>query len=346
MPIARIVADVVREHAALAAFFWAQRDTLAQDDPPPDPAVIAGIDKRLEANLDGLRIAGTAAWRFIIEQYEDYPEKGELFVAAVTAIEQGDERRIEQLVQLSRTFSNARGLCGAFEWLPPKVSAPVVRAWIDAANPIKAEAAIAAFCAHGADPGDHLPRLLDHAAPRVRTAAARLAAVRGRGDCAGALRTLLHAPERSVSRAAAEALARLGHSDGDAVLKAQVLAMEEGWQRALRVLIGVTPDAEVRRWLSTLINTPETKVIAIRAAGMLGDGLLTGWLVDHLKTPAFAEAAGKALVELQPEFAANDDLWSMDPDVLGAGFATHFDGVVPLLAVHARVSSRLKGGAL
>ncbi len=74
---ARIVPAVVREHAELAAFQWAQRDTLSQED-PPDPAVIAGIDKRLEANLDGLRIAGAAAWPFIIDQFEEYPEKGEL----------------------------------------------------------------------------------------------------------------------------------------------------------------------------------------------------------------------------------------------------------------------------
>ena len=59
---ARIIPDVVREHVELAAFQWAQRDTLAHADPPAAPEVIAGIDARLEANLDAIRIAGAAAW--------------------------------------------------------------------------------------------------------------------------------------------------------------------------------------------------------------------------------------------------------------------------------------------
>ena len=67
----RIVPDVVRERAELGAFQWAQRDTIAAKG-LPDRDVIAGIDARLEANLDGLRIAGPAAWPFLIEQFEDY----------------------------------------------------------------------------------------------------------------------------------------------------------------------------------------------------------------------------------------------------------------------------------
>jgi hypothetical protein len=167
---ARIVPAVVREHAELAAFQWAQRDTLSQED-PPDPAVIAGIDRRLEANLDGLRIAGAAAWPFIIDQFEDYPEKGELFVVAVLALEQGEPRRTEQSVAFARgADTGARGLCGAFEWLPPQVTAATVQNWIDAADPMKIEAALAALRAHGGSPGGRLRRLAAHDSPAVRRA--------------------------------------------------------------------------------------------------------------------------------------------------------------------------------
>jgi hypothetical protein len=57
----RIIPDVVREHVELAAFQWAQRDTLRDADPAAARPVLAGIDARLEANLDAIRIAGTAA---------------------------------------------------------------------------------------------------------------------------------------------------------------------------------------------------------------------------------------------------------------------------------------------
>ena len=129
--LARIVPDVVREHAELAALPVGAARYPVPGETHQDPAVIARIDRRLEANLDGLRIAGAAAWPFIIDQYEDYPEKGELFVVAVMALEQQDERRIAQAVAFARNGEHGtRGLCGAFEWLPPKITAPLVRTWM------------------------------------------------------------------------------------------------------------------------------------------------------------------------------------------------------------------------
>ncbi|MGT2466131.1 hypothetical protein ACVOMV_15470 [Mesorhizobium atlanticum] len=56
-PRPSIVAEVVRQHVEQAAFLWAQRHTLMMAD-PPDMVAVAGVDKRLEANLDGIRIAG------------------------------------------------------------------------------------------------------------------------------------------------------------------------------------------------------------------------------------------------------------------------------------------------
>ena len=101
MAALRIVPEVVREHVELAAFQWAQRDTLAAED-LPDTEAIAFVDGRLEANLDALRIAGAAAWPFIIDAFETYPEKGELFVTAFHAIETRDAKRIEQAVCFAR----------------------------------------------------------------------------------------------------------------------------------------------------------------------------------------------------------------------------------------------------
>lgn len=163
-----IVEAVVRQHVENAAFFWAQRDTLAAED-PPDTEAIAFVDGRLEAELDALRIADKAAWPFIIDAFETYPEKGELFVTAVHAIETRDAKRIEQAVAFARVADQgARGLCGAFQWLPPRVTAPLVRDWIDRSDPIRIEAALSALLAHGGHPRDRLEGFLGHDAPGVR----------------------------------------------------------------------------------------------------------------------------------------------------------------------------------
>lgn len=166
-----VIGEIVREHVENAAFFWAQRDTLAAED-APDSEAIAFVDTRLEANLDALRIAGSAAWPFIIEAFEAFSEKGELFVMAHRALETGDAKRLDQAAGFARVaVDGPRGLCGAFAWLPPKVTARVVRDWIDARDPIRVEAAIAALIAHGGSPGDRLPGLLAHPDERIRLAA-------------------------------------------------------------------------------------------------------------------------------------------------------------------------------
>ena len=156
---ARIIPDVVREHVELAAFQWAQRDTLAHADPPAAPEVIAGIDARLEANLDAIRIAGAAAWPFVIDAFESYPEKGELFVAGFLALETGDEKRLEQAVNFARGQADrGRGLVGAFRWLPPDRNAGRVRAWLDDPDAMKRALAVGrAGRVRGGRPGPARP---------------------------------------------------------------------------------------------------------------------------------------------------------------------------------------------
>jgi uncharacterized protein (TIGR02270 family) len=333
-----IVEPVLREHVEMAAFQWAQRDTLLQED-PPDLDAVATVDARLEANLDGIRIAGKAAWPFIIDAFETYPEKGELFVTAFHAIETEDAKRIEQAVCFARVAEEGpRGLCGAFEWLPPAATRDHVRNWIHSTDPIRCEAAIAACAAHGADPGELLPRLLAHPGAGPRAASCSLAATFGRQDAVSALRKALGDPEGAVRDSAAAALARLGHRDGEALLKQRVLAMEEGWPKLLRTLIAATPDADMRDWLTGLNAAPETKVIAVRGAGMLGDRSLLAWLIRLMRDPALAQAAAQSFRELFPEAREVwDDLTSLDPADHGGAFKEHFGDGMELLPVANRL---------
>ena len=171
-----VIAAVIREHVENAAFFWAQRDTLAAED-PPDTEAITVVDARLEANLDALRIAGPTVWPLIIAALEAFPEKGELFVLTHRALETGDAKRLNQAVAFARMDDDScRGLCGAFEWLSPRITAPVVRDWIDSGDGIRVRAALSALIAHGGDPGDRLERLLRHESEEVRKLAQILAA--------------------------------------------------------------------------------------------------------------------------------------------------------------------------
>ena len=181
IPVGRIAAEVVRQHVELASFLWAQRDTLSLDD-PADAGTIGQIDRRVEANLDGLRIAGPAAWPAIETRIEDFPEKGELFVAGWMAIELWDPRRIDKVVDVARQLDQPRGLAGALAWhMLPKI-APLMREWLGGHDGLKRYLGVAAYAEHQVDPNQWLEPLVRDADPRVRAIALRLAGMLARAD--------------------------------------------------------------------------------------------------------------------------------------------------------------------
>ena len=321
-----IVEFVVRDHAEAAAFQWAQRDTLADED-PPDTEAIADVDTRLVANLDGLAIAGAAAWPALITAFEDFPEKGELFALTHHALARGEPRRLDKALGFARAAAPEaqRGFFGAFEWLPPAKTGATVRAWLHASGAVKCEAALSALIAHRADPGDLLAGLLRHPHPGPRAAAARLAGALGRTDAAPALTALLDDPEVPPREAAALALAALGDAGAITPLKARVRAMAPGWPKALRSLIATGDADELKRWFSALNDVPETRPVAVRAVGMLGDTSLAPWLLRRAKDPETAKHAAAAIYDLYPASRSDESWWRFEEDEDSSDFIRFLD---------------------
>ncbi|TPM48427.1 hypothetical protein FJ951_11315 [Mesorhizobium sp. B2-2-3] len=341
-PERRIVPDVVRQHAEQAAFFWMQRDTLMAED-PPDLHVIAGVDRRLEANLDGLRIAGTAAWPFIVAAYEDFPEKGELFLYGWMAIEQNDDRRVAEAVELGRQSENdACGLVGALAWHKPVTIAPLVRDWIGAPDAFKRFLGLSACLGHGVDPKQMLARLVRDPDTRVRAASLRLAGKLKRADLAHELRAALNDTDEPTRFWAAWALNELGSGDlASPELRRVAVGGGPDALTALRAAVKAAPDKDVRAWMGGLLKTPETAPVAVRGAGMLGDRTILHWLVHQMRQPALAVAAGGALLELFPE-ARQADLFTTEPSQVGQAFEHHFGDAPSNLPVAERVKEWAK----
>ncbi|MCA0023966.1 MULTISPECIES: HEAT repeat domain-containing protein [unclassified Mesorhizobium] len=323
-PERQIVPDVVRQHAEQAAFFWAQRDTLMEDD-PPDLHVVAGVDRRLEANLDGLRIAGPAAWPFVVAAYEDFPEKGELFLYGWMAIEQNDGRRVADAVEFGRQSQDgARGLVGALAWHKPVTIAPLVRDWIGAPDAFKRFLGVSACLGHCVDPKQMLARLVRDPDARVRATGLRLAGKLKRADLANELAAGLNDAEVRSRFWAAWSLAELGSGDlASSELRKVAASNGPDAMVALRAVVKAEPDKDVRAWMGGLLKSPETAQLAVRGAGMLGDRTILHWLIHQMRNPALAVAAGSALLELFPE-AREADLFTTEPSQVSPAFEDHF----------------------
>jgi len=78
-----IIEEVVTQHAEETAFLWLLRDG-AIYAPHYSLVDLAQLDARVDAHLDGLRIAGDVGWELCKEAMSQ-EEAGEIFAAAILA---------------------------------------------------------------------------------------------------------------------------------------------------------------------------------------------------------------------------------------------------------------------
>ncbi|WP_300042655.1 hypothetical protein [uncultured Paracoccus sp.] len=77
------IPEMLRQHAEQAAFLWTVYDynlLHPEENQEMDQERIARLVERLDAHIDGLRVAGPDGLRVAEERYAEYPEAGELFV--------------------------------------------------------------------------------------------------------------------------------------------------------------------------------------------------------------------------------------------------------------------------
>ncbi|ETX30242.1 hypothetical protein [Roseivivax isoporae] len=78
-----VLEHIVRQHAEEAAHLWVVYDwhlLHPDENPDMDAERMDRLIDRLDAHLDGLRIAGADGIRIAQDRYDDFPEAGELFV--------------------------------------------------------------------------------------------------------------------------------------------------------------------------------------------------------------------------------------------------------------------------
>lgn len=78
-----VLRHILRQHAEQAAFLWVVYDRarlFPEENPEMDEVRIGRLLERLEAHLDGLRIAGAEGLAMAEARFAEFPEAGELFV--------------------------------------------------------------------------------------------------------------------------------------------------------------------------------------------------------------------------------------------------------------------------
>jgi uncharacterized protein (TIGR02270 family) len=292
--VARIVPDIVEQHAEEAAFLWSLRDA-ATDQPHITLRDLADLEERVEAHLDGLRIAGDAGQGVARAVLERFPGGGEMFVTQVLALETQDERRIDEAVELAEALPQARrGFFGALGWTSPGRLRGHAGRWLGAQSAFRRLGGVIACSMHRADPRAQLRELLNDEPP-VRARTLRLAGELGRADVRPDVSRAMGDDDEACRFWAAWSAGLLGDREG-ALPVLQSYAVRNGpfrW-RALDLALRLLEREAAVEWLRTLGPGPGSARAVVVGTGVLGDPVVIPWLIERMSVLPLARVAGES----------------------------------------------------
>lgn len=313
------IQNILTQHVEEASFLWTLRDAAVRR---PDYLLdeIAELDERVEAHLDGLRIAGDPCWEVCAQAMAD-GDAGEAFAAAVVALERGHAAEIDEVVKVAAVKPDlGRGLVSALGWLPFERVKPFIRQFLEAEPPALRRVGLAAAAVHRREPPLALAPFLTDPDPGVKARALRAAGELGLLDYHRAASKQLAADDPHVRYWAAWSGTLLG-GDAKAVATLQAVMEEEGpyQERALQMALRRLDLPTARHWCRRALRQPEPTRLAILGAGVLGDAELVSWLLEFMQLPPLARAAGEAFSMITGADFVADNLEGEAPKGFQAG---------------------------
>ncbi|MFC1660898.1 TIGR02270 family protein [Gemmatimonadota bacterium] len=309
---------VLSQHAEEAAFQWLLRD-LAVHEPHYDLKDLAKLDDRVEAHLDGLRIAGDPGWEICKEELA-WEEAGEVFAAASLAFGSDKPELISEVLEaVGQSTDLARGAISALGWMPYDRARSQLENLLKAEDPIRQRIAIGASAVHREDPGLALTSAVATDDSIVRSRALKAAGELGRTDLLGSCPANFEAEDEPSRIWAAWSAALLGHHPS--AYRLAEIAVEGGTRAEMVCDLAtrrMTP-AEALGWHGQLVSEGSHLRLAATAARALGDSTLVPWLFEIMESDELARPAGEAFSIITGLDLAYEDLEGEWPEGFEAG---------------------------
>ncbi|HBG06226.1 MAG: hypothetical protein A2075_00760 [Geobacteraceae bacterium GWC2_58_44] len=291
MPINAIVSQFAEE----AAFLWFLRSK-AVSAPHFSLRDLTELDERLEAQIDGLRVAGDAGWALCRDALQGDHAEG-VFPAAVLAFENGKETPIGDVMNaVSHDQGRSRPLISALGWLSYEKAQPHIKAFLTDESSFHRYIGIAASAIHRHDPGLHLNKAASDPSPLVKARGLRAYGELGRSrelDLSG-LRDDLTADDDGVRFSAAWSATLAGNTETVELLKSFVIPESHQKEKALNAALRRMELTNALSWQKSLSKSEDTIRLAVIGTGIIGDSLFVPWLIEQMNTPVLARVAGES----------------------------------------------------
>lgn len=328
------VPAILRQHAEDAAVLHAIRTALTTA-PHVKLKHLRRFDDRLDAHLDGLAVAGEAAWPFCDAALTN-PTPGALFACAITAIEAKSAERLNHLYALAEAVPETqRGLASAFGWVEQERLRGIVSGLLASPNAFLRTLGIAACAMHRVDPGKARDAALEAPSSALRARALRACGELGKRELLPACLGMLSAEDPESRFWAAWSAVLLGNR-GPALEALKAVGSTPGPRstRALRLALQAMDQDEAQSWLRQFSQDPANARTLIQGAGIVGDPAFVPWLIQHMADKKTARLAGEAFSLITGLDLAYLDL-ELKPPEGGSGAGPNEDPADPNVEMDA-----------
>jgi uncharacterized protein (TIGR02270 family) len=288
--------EVIEQHAEEASFLWTQRDN-ATFAPNYSLNDLAGLDERIEANIDGLRIAGEIGWE-ICEEALDLKGPGEVFTAGGLALESKNKVRITKVLEIALSDPElTRAIVSALGWIAfNHVNGFIENSLASERGEIR-RIGIAACAVRRIDPGPAIIKAILDQDAQLRARALKAAGELGRVNLLNVILPITSDPDESCHFFANWSAARLGDWSNSVLSALRQIAEAGGFyaERALDIALRCMELQQAKDWYQQLRNHPEHQRLAAIAAGVIGDPDLVKDLITLMAKEEFARVAGESI---------------------------------------------------
>ena len=293
-PAALVIPSIVERHFEEAVTLWPQRDADVHGTQRTADELLE-IDGRVDAHLDGLRIAKDNGWdESSIEP--NLADPGEAFVRVLLALERRESEALERVLEgVAADDAATRGVVSAFGWAAADDLRGVVKELLSSSHPFRRRVGIAACAVHRADPGEALRLAIDDPDVPLKRRALRAIGELGRIDQAGPLSAQLQSDDSGCRFWASWAAVMTGDRAEGLKLLASLGIQEPAYRvRAMQVVLRVLTSSRAREWLRLLRDQDETQRDVLLGAAIAGDPSYVPWLIAQMDVPDHARLAGEA----------------------------------------------------
>jgi uncharacterized protein (TIGR02270 family) len=303
---------VVAQHAEEAAFLWTRRNR-AVHEPHFSLDDLAALDERVEAHLDGLRVARDVGWRYCSANLATVGP-GEVFAQGVLAFGSGDLDRMRETLHAACASPAAiPGLVSALGWLDYESVARWIEALVTAKSPALRTIGIAAAAIHRQDPASSLAAAVADPDTTLCARALRAVGELKRDDLVSQVRAQLQSNDAGCRFWAAWALTLNRDRHGLTELTNWFRQTAPFCPQALRLGLRAMKLEDSRKWISAMAERPEHLRCAVIGAGVVGDPMSIPWLIRRMESVELARLAGEAFTMITGIDLAYHDLNQDEP---------------------------------